>query len=318
MQVDTSANSSFSRELPGLQLAVDSTSLGEYKLCPRKYYLGIIQGWQPRQTSVHLEFGLWLHGARERYDHWRAKDIQHDEALTMVLRWVLTQTWDARLQRPWFSDHKYKNRYTLVRTVVWYLDQFGQNDPLTTVRLANGKPAVELSFSFSIESYAESTGEAYTLCGHLDRLASLGTETYVVDIKTTSGSLGPSWISQFTPGNQFSLYSLAGRVVYEQPVAGIIVDGVQVAVGFSRFERALIPRSESQLDEWLADTKFWLRQMEQSAIAEHWPQNDKACSLYGGCPFQPICSKPPASREQWLQTSFTRRIWDPLQRRGDI
>lgn len=318
MPVDTSENSSFSLQVPGLQLAVDSTSLGEYKNCPRKYYLGIVLGWQPRQTSVHLEFGLWLHGSRERYDHFRASGHAHEPALIKVLRWVLVQTWNQQLGRPWFSDHKLKNRLTLVRTVVWYLDQFGENDPLETVILANGKPAVELSFSFSFGLQASSTGEDYVLCGHLDRVVKLGEAFYVADIKTSGSQLSPSWISQFTPGNQFSLYSLAGKVVYEQPIAGVIVDGIQVAAGFSRFERAMIPRSNSQLDEWVADTKFYLRQMEQSALEEHWPQNDKACGHYGGCQFQSICARPPGARSQWLAAEFTKRTWDPLQRRGDI
>ena len=38
-----------------------------------------------------------------------------------------------------------KTRFTLLRSVVWYLEQF-ENDPCETVILADGRPAVELSF----------------------------------------------------------------------------------------------------------------------------------------------------------------------------
>ena len=61
-------NSSFSTRLPGFQLAIDSTSLGEFKLCPRRYYYSILRGLGPRGGSVHLTFGIWMHTAREKYE----------------------------------------------------------------------------------------------------------------------------------------------------------------------------------------------------------------------------------------------------------
>jgi len=315
--LDTSGNSSFSRLLPGLQLAIDSTSLGEFKTCPRKYLYRVVLGWTPRAESVHLTFGILLHQARELYDHLRVDGRSHDEALRQTVHRALRDTWNSDLQRPWISDHKYKNRLTLLRTIVWYLDEKAREDVLQTVVLANGKPAVELSFRFD-SGLTSSTGEPVLLCGHLDRIAKLGDEAYIVDIKSTGGTLGPGFFSQFIPDNQFSLYSLAGRVAFETPVAGIIVDGAQVAIGFSRFERGLVGRSAEQLDEWLEDVSVWIGQMDEAARNASWPMNDKACHHYGGCPFRPVCSRPPGARQQWLQADYTKRIWDPLRVRGDI
>ena len=42
----------------------------------------------------------------------------------------------------WDTDHKYKNTFTLIRSVIRYLDQY-EHDPAKTVMLSNGKPAVE-------------------------------------------------------------------------------------------------------------------------------------------------------------------------------
>ena len=58
-------NSAFSKSLPGLQIAWDSTSLGTLKECPRKYQYSIMLGKQPREISVHLTFGLYYHAALE-------------------------------------------------------------------------------------------------------------------------------------------------------------------------------------------------------------------------------------------------------------
>lgn len=316
--VDTAKNSSFSRIQPGLQLAVDSTSLGEFKTCPRRYYYRIIRGLQPLTISHHLTFGLLYHGALERYDHRRSALASHDDALDFAVEWVLKETWDSTLQRPAGWGDSNKNRMTLLRTIVDYLDKFGEADPMTTVQLANGKPAVELSFSFFSGLKSELTGEPFTFCGHLDRLASLNGIPYVQDRKTTSHTISPGWFAQFSPHNQFSLYSLAAQVVWSVPVRGVILDGAQVAVGFSRFERALIGRDQSQLEEWHRDAGYQLRAMELCAKEEYWPMNDQSCDKYGGCPFRSICSKPPASREQWLQSEFRVQVWDPLERRGDI
>jgi RecB family exonuclease len=310
-------NSSFHPEIPGLQLAWDSTSLGALKTCPRLYYYSIIQGWTPRITSVHLVFGQVYHSALEAYDRARSQGLGHVAATREAVHRALLDTWDKAMRRPWFSDDSNKNRLTLLRSVVWYLEQF-QDDPLQTVQLASGKPAVELSFRF-VTSYSAPDGAPYLLCGHLDRLVTdPNGKTWVLDRKTTKSTVGQDFFDKFTPDNQFTLYALASHIVYATPVQGLIVDGAQIAITFSRFLRGIVLRQQSQLDEWYEGLAFWLAQAELFAKRQTWPQNDKACQNYGGCPFRPICAKPPSVREQWLRGSNHKRIWDPLQVRGDI
>lgn len=322
--IELSSNSSFSRQVPGLQLAVDSTSLGAYKTCPRFYYYSIMLGFQPKQESVHLTFGLLMHGSVERYHHGKAAGSSHADAMDQALSWALVQTWDKALQRPWTSGDSYKNRWTLIRTLVWYLDKYGDNDALQTVTLANGKPAVELSFSFDSGYSSRATGESFLFCGHLDRLATLNDVPYVPDLKTTKSELNKRYWASHDPSNQFGMYNLAGQVVWNLPTKGIIVDGIQVLVGSSRFERHLITKDEAQSNEWYRAAGQWLVQWDSAGgEAEKWgeqayPMNETACTKYGGCEFQEICSRSPAAREQWLLTGFKRRVWDPLLRRGDI
>jgi len=219
------------------------------------------------------------------------------------------------LGRPWLSDDPNKNRATLLRTVVWYLEQFGQNDPFETVILASGKPAVELSFRLELSYSSHLTGEAFQLCGHLDRVVKFQEHVYIVDAKTTKHTLDDRYFAQFSPDNQFSTYAFGGKIVYSVPIQGLIVDAAQVAVGFTRFERRPIARHQSQLDEWHRDLGFWLTTAQLHAKAQYWPQNDKSCFL---CHFKGICGRPPAGREAWLSKEFVRRTWDPLVARGDI
>lgn len=312
-------NSSFSRTIPRLQLGWDSTSLGALKTCPRKYYYEIVLGVTPRGANVHLTFGLLFHAALERYDHARTRGADHERATLLAVDYLMKTTWDATLGRPLavLSEDPNKNRFTLVRTVVWYLTQF-EHDPLETIILANGKPAVELSFRFETDHRA-SDGAPFIYCGHMDRFAKLNGEPYVVDRKTTKHTISESFFASFTPNNQFTGYVMGGRILMPDAPRKLIVDAAQIAVTFSRFERGIVERSEHQLSEWYEGLGYWLALAEGFARRNYWPMNEASCGNYGGCPFRQVCSaKTERVRDEFLRAGFVPRVWDPLQTRGDI
>lgn len=313
---DTPINSAISTKTPNLQIAWDSTSLGELKLCPRKYQLRILEGWTPKSTSVHLIFGIAFHSALEHYDHARARGESFDQAMRCAVRRALAVTWDAKLKRPWMSQDSYKNRENLLRTVVWYLDHF-KEDTIETVILADGKPAVELSFRFALPFDSPEDGP-YLLCGHLDKLGRLGTEIFIVDRKSTKHQLSMDYFKQYSPDNQFSTYIFAGQAAFGYQISGLICDAAQVLTEGSRFYREPITRTPAEIEEWVGDLQFWITTAEFYAKQGHWPMNDKACHVYGGCPYRDVCNKPPSLRETWLKQGFEKKIWDPLSIRGDI
>ena len=280
-------NTAFSSKLPTFQLAWDSTSLGALKKCARYYELAIVHGWQLKAGHrIDLDFGIWLHSGRERYYHARAAGGSHEAGVDAALQYVLTATWDRVLQRPWSGD-QYKNRLSLARTLVDYLDKW-EFDPLVTVILANSKPAVEVSFRFDlgfgptsalpfdVEAEAGDTAqEQFSLCGHLDRVAEFQGRTWISDLKSTKSDLGERYWKQFIVNNQFSVYSLAGNVVLGSKIAGIIVDACQVLVTEpARFARRLVEKTEAQLSEFVRSLHVYLRQAEYYARQNFWPQNE--------------------------------------------
>jgi hypothetical protein len=291
-----------------VQFAWDSTSLGWLKECPRKYQYSMIEGWRGIHESVHLRFGLHYHSALEAYDRHRTEGLDHDSALNLVVHKTLLVTWGS--EGPWAPDHPSKNRENLIRSIIWYCDHFA-DDSAATVILANGKPAVELSFKMELD-WGPSSSQPYLLCGHLDRVVTFTGGTYVMDRKTTASTIGSSYFDQYDPDNQMSLYSLAAKVIYKTPVQGVIIDGVQVASGFSRFSRGFTYRTEAQLQEWLLDTRHWLALAEHYAARGHWPMNDKSCHHFGGCVFRKVCSKSPEFRDRFLESDFHRVPWNPL------
>lgn len=305
-----SPNSPF---LPGtqFQFAWDSTSLGYLKTCPRKYYLTMIEGWRKKEESVHLIFGSHFHSALEFYDHAKAKGATHEDAVHGTTRKLFELVWNNGER--WNPDNSpKKNPFTLFRTVLWYLAEYA-NDPAKTLILANGRPAVELSFRF--ESGITKGGKEILLSGHMDRIVEFGEINYVMDRKTTGAGIGSYFFAGFNPDNQMSLYTLASRVVYQMPVQGVIIDAANILVGATDYARGITMRSSGQLDEWLSGFSQWVDTAAQYAEVQQWPMNEASCGNYGGCVFRGICSKDASIREKFLETDFEHRFWNPLETR---
>lgn len=292
-----------------IQYAWDATSLALFKECPRKYYYRMVRGYSPKDDRVHLTFGQFYHSALEEYDHATIFDgLDHEGGVRAALRRALTDSYG------WRSDNPNKNRDTLVRSVVWYLDHF-RDDPAPVHVLANGRPAVELSFRMELGLDA-SASQPYLLCGYIDKVVHFNEGTYVLDRKTTKGTLSEYYFEQYSPDNQFSCYAAVTQALWQTKVSGVLIDAAQIAVGFTEFRRGMTFRNEYVLEEWLEDTKFWLAQARYCAETNHWPQNDKSCHKYNGCEFRSICRLAPKARQPFLDTKFTIEQWNPLRPRG--
>lgn len=293
-----------------LQRGWDSTSLGWFKHCARHYQYKMIEGWSSRGSGLHIFFGQIYHSAIEAFDHAKAQGASYDDCLDAAVAHALQSTWiDGR---PWNSGDTAKNRDTLLRSIIWYYDQF-RDDPAETVVLANGRPAVELSFRFELDFCPSGFSEPFLLSGHIDRLVTFAGDTYAMDHKTTKSTLSDHYFSQYNPDNQMSLYTLATQVIYESSVKGVIIDAAQIAVGFSRFQRGITYRTPEQLNEWLVTTKHYLLEAQRHAEENFWPMNDKGCF---NCEFRRICSADPRMRQTFLESDFDRsEPWNPLKAR---
>ncbi len=298
-------NKSFSGQNPYLQTTWDSTSLGTFKECPWKYFLANICGWNPKAQRAPLEFGIQYHAALELWDKLLANGMSKASAAIQV---VQCAGWRGGFIP---EGDTARTSETLVRAVVWYIDQF-HGDKAETVILANGKPAVELSFLFPFHNAkVESSPIQFYLAGHIDRLVNFQGTSWFMDRKTTKSGLDQRYFAQFSPDNQMDLYTLASQVIFETPCAGGIIDAAQLGVNYVRFKRQEIQRTPEQIDEWVEDTKLWIETAATCAARHQWPKNDKSCDKYGGCQFRPVCSKSPSVREVFLKADFRRKIWDP-------
>lgn len=323
----------------GIQFAWDSTSIKIAEECLYKYKLKMLDGWTPHRRSVHLDFGGWYASALEHFHKYRTEGMSHDDALAQVVLEALEASWvypDCKRcdgtglvlkqdeppecddcggsgktyegGEPWVSDHSAKTRANLIRTIIWYSEQFA-DDPCVTVILSNGKPAVEYSFRLEADN-------GIMLSGHMDRLVDYGGAVYVQDQKTTGSTITPRYFEQWSPDTQMSLYTFAGKAIFGIPVKGVIIDAAQIAVGFSRFERGFTFRDDPQLNEWYDSAMAHIERARKATREQHFPMTTTSCNNYGGCQFRHVCSKSPEVRDRFLEADFVRgERWDPLSPR---
>ncbi len=282
----------------------------------------MIDGWQPKDESVHLRFGIEYHQSLHDYETSRATGDDHENALHDCVRSLLNRCADYPSIDPDAKPSiRNKSKSALVRTVVWYLEKF-QDDVAETVILDDGRPAMEVSFKFELDwgpKEGAYTLQNYLLCGHLDRVVRFNDELFVMDRKTTTGSLTAYYFNQYEPNNQMTLYSIAGQIVLNSPVRGVIIDAAQVLADSSAYQRGFTFRTQDQLDEWLNDIRILLSEAEHYATANHWPMNDTSCQKFGGCRFRDVCSKSPGVRNAMLKADFIQlpeaERWNPLASR---
>lgn len=337
-----SGNKSF--DLGG-QFVWDATSLSLAQACPRKYQLKMIEGWQPRRKSVHLVFGGHYATALEHYYKHRALGDTLDEALEKIVFEALCNTWerptcttcdgggyvDERLGgegtsdsmatcpdchgvgyaeggAPWDSGDAIKTRETLIRTIIWYVDQFADS-AVKVILDSEGKPLVERSFTLNVD-------DGIVFAGHLDTAVEYASAPYVMDQKTSKSTISAYYFEGYRPDIQMSMYTFAGKAIFHLPVKGVIIDAAQIAVGFSRFERGFTFRTDAELDEWYHDMMILIERIRQMTANNYFPMDRTACGNYGGCEFRTVCSRDPAVRRQFLLADFVQSpTWDPLDRR---
>lgn len=326
-----------------IQFAWDSTTLGDLKTCPRKYQYTMIEGWQAKGDNIHLRFGGEFHEAIQDYENAKAEGSSHEDAIHSTIQNLLARIRDWEVDASSKAGN-YKNPTTLLQLCIDYFDHYA-DDPATTFILDNGRPGVELSFKFELDwgpkyltadllepipisEYGKSEGkkvaeipiQPYLLCGHLDRVVSLGSDLFVLDHKTTTTTPSDYFFRGFNPSNQMTLYTLAGKVVLDAPIRGVIIEAAQICLEApNKFIRKPTHRTQDQLDEFVENLRYWLAMAESYAEANYWPMNDTACTMYGGCKFLEVCSKSPQVRDIYLKSDFVQlpleERWNPLKPR---
>lgn len=289
-----------------VQRVWDSTSMGWYAFCPRSYYYKMIEGYQTKHTAITLLFGIAYHEGLGVYYKAKADGKTHEEAQLLMTKHAFSQS------HPWAvldSEDATRCKKTLTRCLIWYTEKF-VNDPYPITRLGD-KPAIELSFRFELP-FLTPDSDHYMWAGHLDTVRDGPDGLILHDYKTTSKTINSDTIKNYSPDFQMSGYLLSGAIIFGKRITRMIVDICQTAVGFARFHRGFVSRTDAQLQEFVTNLHHWILRAEADARLGFWPMNTQNCWR---CPFREVCSQDPNVRHSYLKEDFIIRRWNPAENR---
>ncbi len=307
MSIQQTVPSMYCKSVPTLQKAWDNTSIKALKACNYLYHKTIGTGFRPKRVHPRLDYGTYFHWGMEQYEKLRVKKISQEEALHKIIPLVL-----ARMKNFPEDDTTY-TKQNLIRAIIWYVDQY-YKDVAETYIMSDGRPAVELSFRVPLPINSPD-GDPYIYCGHIDRMVTYAGLIYNTDYKTTKYALDNKYFKQFSPDSQMSGYIYGTKIGFNEPIAGAMIDGIQLGVTYNRFARRFVLRTEEQTEEWLENTCHWIKVAEAAAISGKWYMNEEFCSMYGGCAMREVCSKSLSTRELWYRNKFHHAPWNPLENR---
>ncbi|MBX5436752.1 MAG: PD-(D/E)XK nuclease family protein [Alicyclobacillaceae bacterium] len=284
--------------------------------CPMKEHLHYVERLRPLEIQWPLTVGSVWHTAIEAL----AKGASEDEAVQAglaALDWI----------RPADEEEQYK--LDLERARIEVMIRFA-------ARRFRPRKFIAVEKEFLLPIINPATGRKsrkFALGGKVDAIAEdEDGRLWVVENKTTGTSIG-QFRETYGLNNQLTLYAYAVSRMLERPVAGIIVRAVvksraepkkkggEIVESWDEYKARLLAAYEAEPDKYLAEdtvertpeqlaqfeAELWLETQERlwqtkTGVIRH---NTANCSLYGGCPFRPLCLGVEGARESMYRVSQT-------------
>lgn len=305
---------------------LDNTKIGDYKKCPRSYFIRHTLGWTRSGTSkaAALVFGsawhagqdaLWAGAAR------MAGNIDKEALVSTAIEGFALQ-WmedgfeydlsiaeqDALLPRtPGIAHEMYYN----------YIDQRERmlaNSRVISIEQPIATPFPELNDTWYV--------------GRLDKVIEYNGQEIILEHKTTTayaiqGQFQRDYCDSWYAAPQVKGYQFAGTLYYPK-LQSVWVDAALVHKKVhDAFKFIPVSHSWPLLQEWVYDTKEWIVRIgrDEEIYAKHgeltpgnFPRNEDSCfGKYGTCPFLDICrSVSDPSKLAEVPGGFTAERWEPF------
>ena len=293
---------------PPFPKVLDNTMVSAYKACPRMFFREYLEHWKPKTPSVHLHAGkAYAKGLEVARKGYYEKGLSPDDAIAEGLGALLTAY--GSFECPPDSA---KSAERTAGAFEYYFTQYPfETDAATPYILPSGSRAIEFSFAEPLGVAHPETGDPIIYCGRMDGLMDYSGGLFGLDDKTTS-QLGASWAKQWDLRAQFTGYCW-GAARAGLPLQGFLIRGVSILKTKYDTQQALTYRPAWMLQEWYESLIDTVHAMVVDWEREYFrPDLSESCASYGGCMFrQPCLSVDP---QPWLETSFTKRVWNPLTR----
>jgi len=257
------------------------SELDTFQRCRRKWYYGYGLRLGEAAPAVAADAGTVMHAAIAKL--WKTNDVDQsvaalNEVYDKLFAWVEPAGFDLAKQ--------YKRDHLLKVFLRYGLDVF-RNDKLPPI-----SPAfVEIGFIVEMDDPRGKEPPAM-LYGRMDWVGKSEIDGHVapVDTKTTK-SWGADFTARYDPDIQGDLYTyVTKRLLPNENIRGFYINGILLQVTKIEFNRILIPRKQLDIDEFEAETFWWITQLRQTRADKFYPKSTNQCTAYGECPFRKICT----------------------------
>lgn len=301
----------FSHGIPTARLVWDATTLASFCLDPLQYYWRYVEGYNSIEPSINLLWGTAWDKTSEQYWLARGAGRPREEALHSAIAFAIDHANKVELDVVAASsgkDAKKKNLSTLIRSIVWYDDEFGADEyEAATAEKTQHVKRLPIMSGF---------GEPYYLVGNFDQVMRDTTngKLVVFERKSTGSTISSSFWQRYDPSVQINTYAMMAHDRYsKEGLSNIVVEACQTAVGFSRFSRHECFRTPQQHDHWLKVVCFWIKFAEQIAAFGDWSVAMNLAGQMWESSMRNIQRRSPAMWTGLLDAAMEKQeLWDPL------
>ena len=301
------------KEAPNVPRVWSASSLRTFQECPRKFELQYVEGWTPRGVgNLDFLFGQTVHYGLFHLIDTLCRDPQRDVDAALdhaIYKAVNLQD----LPPPIRQTQAGKTYLGVVRSLVWYADQYNLQREADQILWIANKPALELPFRFNLPRISPD-GEPYSVRGYIDALRRTALGHAVWDYKTTKTSITDWYLAKFELDIQNTIYSAGVMTLTAEPFTEFWVDVLGVGPQVINFSRNSYPLHEENLNENLRDVDELIHRAEIYAEREYYPKNTTACTF---CDFRDACKSKPNVRFLKLSSDFVERRREFVDTRGE-
>jgi hypothetical protein len=140
----------------------------------------------------------------------------------------------------------------------------------------------------------------------IDLIAEQGRIIAPFDHKTSKRRSEPSSLS-----NQFIGYC------YGLGLNNIVINKIGFQKTLSpkeRFNRFILTIDNDRINEWIQNTVYWCRLLQDYHTNNYWPRNFTSCDKYSGCIYSKLCESSPEGRLYKIERDYKiEKPWDVAQ-----
>ena len=308
----------------------DNTKLGDYKKCPRYYYLRHVKGWRKQGTAMPLIFGLCWHEAMNViWSGWHlVKGGQYTSGqLIEAAMHNWEQCWVENGGKP-ISELDMQD-----------LEMLGARTPMSAKEMLihyvdkregilNSMQLLAAERPFAVPLFPDNDDIWYI--GRRDKDVVINGDITIIEHKTTTeykidGGFKSQYLESYWPNSQVMGYIYAANIEYSS-ARYVWVDAALVHKKVHDcFKFIPISSTMSDMDAWLWEARDWVERIESDIerLADQplntamgaFPKNTEQCvGKYGICGMIDICrgfSNPSQVLEP--PAGFIHDIWNPFE-----